>query len=629
MNTEFENRKTICGYSSQNIFKVLFLIIVLYFFIHLLSFWQTPLGQEPVLDGAENVALAQKILSNNLPEEPFYRAMGYPFFLSLLFKFGANPENIMQFVGISGLIFHLVNTLLVTLLAGFLWENVYSSLFVLLIYGLNPLVVYFAVDPLDITMGLTFALGSFYLFLQDSRKDLSGLLAGIVLGIGSLIRANVLPLAGIFVLTPFLFKQKKRMAMFAFAGLLITIIGGGIVNLRVGGQFRLLPWQGAYNLYSANKSGANGRYYKQTIYLPDRQLSRNPGRLESEILYQKENKSSNQNFSIDKFNAYWRNRTLSDICSNPKAWIYLYIKKVFYLFNNFEQYNNKTFSFHKALIPTLRYNPICWALIFVMAGMVLGLHNTWTRKFKLLCLAICLLSIGILGFYVSARFRMLLVPFVTILASGVFLIDKQRLFGAKSLVILIALSFLTFNNFFDAKSTDTYVSDMLLMAQSSARINDYNQQFEWAGKALELDPQNINGIRLRLVGFTNMVLTGDIRSNLTLKSIEKELDFVIKNDINYEDIALIKGCYVYKVLNDKIRGWTIWKNSLLKNQANHLLRGFLAATGCEGFEADASASKINPILWYAYFVNSKDFDPNNPEYAKIRKILEILVFRHE
>ncbi|MBR4329814.1 MAG: hypothetical protein IKP71_08160, partial [Candidatus Riflebacteria bacterium] len=55
-----------------------FLIILAYGFLYLLYFWQTPLGQMPVLDGSENFLLASQIASGSLPHEPFFRSMLYP-----------------------------------------------------------------------------------------------------------------------------------------------------------------------------------------------------------------------------------------------------------------------------------------------------------------------------------------------------------------------------------------------------------------------------------------------------------------------------------------------------------------------------------------------------------------------
>ncbi len=40
--------------------------------------------------------------------------------------------------------------------------------------------------------------------------------------------------------------------------------------------------------------------------------------------------------------------------------------KAYALLNNWEQYNNKTFEFHKERLPWLRWNPLCWGMLLVL-----------------------------------------------------------------------------------------------------------------------------------------------------------------------------------------------------------------------------------------------------------------------
>ncbi len=54
-----------------------------YGLLYLSWYWGTPLGQSPVLDGAENLLIAEAIADATLPTEPFYRAMLYPCVLSV------------------------------------------------------------------------------------------------------------------------------------------------------------------------------------------------------------------------------------------------------------------------------------------------------------------------------------------------------------------------------------------------------------------------------------------------------------------------------------------------------------------------------------------------------------------
>lgn len=75
--------------------KHVFTIIILYCFAYLFFLWQTPLGLEAVLDGAENILLSEQIYTGNLPSEPFYRPILYQCFLSFWRLFGLDSHEIM------------------------------------------------------------------------------------------------------------------------------------------------------------------------------------------------------------------------------------------------------------------------------------------------------------------------------------------------------------------------------------------------------------------------------------------------------------------------------------------------------------------------------------------------------
>jgi hypothetical protein len=40
-------------------------------------------------------------------------------------------------------------------------------------------------------------------------------------------------------------------------------------------------------------------------------------------------------------------------------------RKVYALLNDWEQYNNKTYAFHQARSPWLRWNPLSWGVLLV------------------------------------------------------------------------------------------------------------------------------------------------------------------------------------------------------------------------------------------------------------------------
>ncbi len=106
----------------------LLLFAFVYAMGHMLWYWQTPLGQNPTLDGQENLILAYQIANGSLAKEPFYRAMLYPALLAIL------PIHWM----LLGILCHLANTLLAMRLSSRVWKNARSALVTGALVGFNP-----------------------------------------------------------------------------------------------------------------------------------------------------------------------------------------------------------------------------------------------------------------------------------------------------------------------------------------------------------------------------------------------------------------------------------------------------------------------------------------------------------
>ncbi len=584
---------------NRRVFRWLIGLISLYALSYLFWYWQTPVGQTPVLDGAENVLLADKIFSGTLAPEPFYRAMLYPAFLAIFRFLGFAVEDLNSIAAISGIMLHVLNSVIAGFIALFLWKSQKSMFLAMLLYGLYPVALHFAADPLDITMAIFFLSSSFLFFLAATHKNdwrLSAL-SGLLLGTGSVLRANILPAAGILGLL-LLTRNHRRTALVTIGCLLLPILLGGLLNYMHGGRFLLMPWQGAFNLYAANYQKANGKFFKQTILLPDRDLSRNPARMESEIIFSKDHPGKTS-YTVEEFNSYWRNKTNQAIKSDPGAWLRLMGKKIYYLFNNYEQYNNKTYSFYKQLSPVLKYNPLGFGILLILS--ILALVNLkGDLNLKLLLQAVFLLSLGILAFYVSARFRILLLPFLVALAAGSANLNKTRLLRRKSVIAIILTAFISFSSFFAAADTSTWNSDRLLLAHASSRINDYSAQVRWADEVLNNDQQNLQAIRLKLVGFTNLALMGKFTNQQQWQQVAPQIKYLKKHEMFFTDTLFLGGCYFFTAKNDPATAERLWQFGLENSQQKDLFHAALIIAGLrKPDEAMLETAQNSPLLWYA------------------------------
>ena len=630
--------------------KLVAVIILVYGLSYLHFFWQTPLGKTPVLDGTENFLLAKEIANDNFPKEPFFRSMLYPALLSIPYSLGFDTnEELFRIASLSGMIFHFVATIFVFLLAKNLWQNEKSAIFASLIYGLYPPAIFFAGEPLDTTISISFMLASIYTFLsasdhQDNIKLYSA--SGILLGIACLLRSNLLPIAIIYLVYPIFNKSKissdpisqgsklkvyfsiYKHAVISLICFSFMIVLGGIAGYLHSGEFRLLPWQGPLSFYPANSQRANGKYYKHSVYIPNRQIGVNPARLEAEYIYSIET-GQKPPFDLNDFNKFWVRKSIAEIKSNPGNWLKLILKKVYYLYNNYEQYNNKTFSFHKQITPLLRYNPICFGLLIILTFIVIFNYDFGTNKNKVFTLAIGIdaLSLGIIAFYVSSRFRLPITPLLVVLGSGIFTFKYSEILKQRNLVLLLVTCFISFSNFFNVADKSTWKEDRLLNAFACSRLELDEEQVLWADRVLKDDPNNLQALRLKIVGFTNLVLEGKISNSKDWARVKKELKYITKKDIYFNDTLLLTGCYIWKFEKNNEKAYELLVNGGSDSLTPELYQALLIYAGLtEPSQSDKRMAPIIPILAAALEARGIETKyKNKNEVERSKKALKFLL----
>ncbi len=491
---------------------LLLAVVALYSLAHLTWYLDTPLGIKPVLDGQENLILSQQIQDGTLAREPFYRAMLYPALLAVL-PIGHS---------LLGLICHLANTALGAILARRFWKDERAGIIAGALIGLNPVLLHFAFDPLDTTLSITLFLvtlsalqKAFHLGSADKRSAFLFAAAGASISLASLARPHFLlslaVLAALLLLATFKRKLSKTHLASYSAACVIPILAFGFVQKSWSGSFQILPWQGAYNLWISNNPQANGLYYQQSISFHHRGEHQNPNRMEAALLYEQEHGAPG---SISEQTAYWRSRTLQHIANEPLSWLKLEAFKLYASFNSFEQYNNKTYAFHKQLSPWLRYNPISWGLLLVLTTF--SLTVLWRQKRSELlpgfAIAASLLA-GLMIYMTSARFRLPLVPLAAILASGLPLAlaairkSSPRL-RRNALIVTAAACAIAFTRFAGVASERTFPQDALLLADAAARIGDDQTAIKWSNYVLDKEPLQQQGLRLRLISRYNQIASG-------------------------------------------------------------------------------------------------------------------------
>jgi tetratricopeptide (TPR) repeat protein len=468
-----------------------------------------PLVLAPQLDAAENLALARQIETGQLPQEPFYRSPVYPGLLSLLHPVGMRP-----FLGsLLGIACHLLNGGLIWLIARRLQLREWGCFLGAALYLLNPASLFYASLLLDITPAISAFLGAlFFLFAGTGPRPLA---AGTLLTLAALLRPHFLPVA---VLGPVLlvlaappFRWRHLLAWVPLAAGLLAF---GLANWLQAGQFRMLPWQGSFNLYAANHADANGLYFEQSIDLPQRTDAVNPARLESMVRYAAAHPEAEPPFSITEMNHFWRDQFIARLGKEPKEIIALWAYKAYAILNSWEQYNNYSFPFHRDRILPLKLNPLNWGWLLLIgaAGMV-GLAGRRPNAARSLLFVIALLAAMLLLFYASARFRLLLVPMAALAAAGLpetLRSCKGSARRASGLALaLLLLGTATFSSFAGIRSKATFPQDRLLLANAHARLGNDAASARWAREVLRNQPRRREARRNYTIAYLNLALQED------------------------------------------------------------------------------------------------------------------------
>ena len=477
----------------------------------LLWYSATTLGLYPVLDGREHLELARRIASGELPQEPFYRAPLYAAALSWLIKAGVTPASLPFAARAVNGVLHLFSTTLVGLISARLWRSHVAAAISALLFGMNPVVLHFAADPLDLTFAVSLLLGALNCLLRAGLPAAAHrrgwLIAGaLLLAAAVLARPQMLPLLPVFVICAG-WPQPRHWPLDLAAMLMpmALVLGAmGLVNEQLGGVFRILPWQSAYNLWAANGPGANGRYFVQTRRIAVYADGTNPARIESERQYRADNPGAPDDWA--SMSRYWNARTLAAVRTAPQRWLRLESEKLWYLLNNFEQYDIKTYHVHKAASPWLRWNPLGWTVLLTVAAGALGSRRP-SPAVATVGWFVLAYGGGLLLGYVNARFRLPLVPLLAILGGGVAWRPPPiaLLRGAALALPLALMSLLPLPA---GEADKTLVQDELLHGRAAVMLGFNDEALVAARAALERSPGNEAARELLCVAAFNAWLHG-------------------------------------------------------------------------------------------------------------------------
>ncbi len=422
--------------SHQRLYTVLGVIILMVIAalvrdIYLLQYRTLPYYSIPALDAEYYDVWAQRVVAGKgYGPMPFYMAPFYPYFLALVYKLAGHSYPVLYSIQ-EGL--GLLNLLLVY----FLGRRVFGHVPALVAMGLMLLygpVMYLESKVLSETLGITLMLASLILMVRAFDKPAPGrlLVAGIVLGLSALCRPAVLVFVGLVLLWMLLrwksLGLKPVHAAVLAAGIAIAVAPVTIRNVTIGKGLALISTNSGIVFAQANNPHAIG------IEMPMPGFSTAIESQQAEEM-RFAARALGHRVTPAESSSYWLHQGLRFIREHPGQYLSLLGRKLIWSLHNREPGSSYNINFERRFVFILRLLILPFA-VFSGFGLY-GFIRDQRRETELLGLQALSVLLGLLIFSISSRYRVPMVPALSVLAGyGIMqVVERRQLVLAAACVI--------------------------------------------------------------------------------------------------------------------------------------------------------------------------------------------------
>jgi 4-amino-4-deoxy-L-arabinose transferase-like glycosyltransferase len=422
---------------------VALVVRIIFFFLYKHN---NPLFYYPVMDAKEYHEWALEILSGNFwDNEVFFRAPLYPYLLALLYKVsGGSIAFAIFFQQLIG----VVTALLVYLLARqFFVPRV--SLLAGIVAALYWPFLYFEGDLLVVALIVCLDVFALFLITRSMRthRPLGLIGAGVIIGISAIARPSILILLPVLPLVFYLYGRNRavgasgrwiKQSLLVFGGAMILISPVIVRNYVIGRDIVPIASQGGVNFYIGNNPQSDGR----SAVIPGTRWDWRGSHEDAVRIAEAARGRSLKPSEVSNF--YFR-EGLKFIFGSPDRSIPLLARKFALFWAGGERSNNKYiyFFWQKSGLGEVPLPGFWLVAPLGLAGAVLLWRKR--RDFWLLYLFVTSYTIGVVAFFVTARFRLPVVPVLIIFAAyAAFVLwraFRQRSVSGWRTAVLVALCF--------------------------------------------------------------------------------------------------------------------------------------------------------------------------------------------
>lgn len=423
-----------------------FSIALLARIFHVLQIRHAPFFEFKIGDAESYDAWARQLAAGDwLGNEVFYQAPLYPYFLGVIYAtLGDGPLVVRICQALIGAI-----SCVMLALAGRRFFSRSAGIVAGLLLGIYPPAIFFdgliQKSVLDVFL-LSLILWIISILATKPRVGLCGCM-GLAVGFLVMARENAMVFVAVILIWLLVNNRNLGRRSLIYAG--IFLFGVSMVlfpvaarNQAVGDEFHLTTSQFGPNFFIGNNEKADGTYNAL-------RYGRGSPRFERQDATELAEQALGRKLRPAEVSSYWTGLAVDYITSYPGQWLGLIGKKTMLLFDATERVDSEGMYAHAQWSTGLRWLGYTFHFGVLVPMAALGMWITWPKRriLWLLYLMMAVYAASVLLFYVFARYRYPLVPFLMLFAAAGlvqirgFLIEKNisKIAGCLMGVVTVAV----------------------------------------------------------------------------------------------------------------------------------------------------------------------------------------------
>jgi len=383
---------------------------------YLVDFGQLPTFGQYTMDPAYHHDAAIAMLTGQTEPGPFFRAPLYLYFLATVYRlFGTGPWGILLAQALLG----AASCALATRMTASLFGRTVALVAGLILAVYWPL-IYFAGELLVETLAIFLYLCGLTVLVQkrsDLRSGRAWILAGLFIGLGAICRPSILifvpvPIIGLWfekhLTTPGTRIRRGLLFLVAIAFCIAPVTAHIVI---VGNDFVFIGWYDGINFFIGNNAKSDG----SSAVMPGTRAGWRQGRFDA---YETASRAVGRPLKPSEFSRYWRSQALRFFVDQPAKAAGLLWTKTRLIVSATERSNNAPLEFRRRMSPFLSLPWLGFGAVFPFAVYGAWRERRRWRRLHVLYGFLITYAIGVVAFFVNARFRLPLVPIMAPFAAA-------------------------------------------------------------------------------------------------------------------------------------------------------------------------------------------------------------------